>query len=165
VINEKEAKVVRRIFKMSLEMQSCRKITEALNAEGILTKTYRTKTGKNFGGQRFTEKVVYSILTDHKYVGRLQHKGVLYPAEHKAIVSDELFDKVQAVLKSNHQVAHKHQSKRFALLRGMLRCVECGSHKGESSFTSCPLSAFASAFILVSRPAKSSNPSTPGEGF
>ena len=126
VINEKEAKVVRRIFKMSLQMQSCRKVTEALNAEGILTKTYRTKTGKNFGGQRFTEKVVYSILTDHKYVGRIQHKGVLYPAEHKAIVSDELFDKVQAVLKSNHRVAHKHQSKRFALLRRMLRCGECG---------------------------------------
>ncbi|MEQ1906385.1 MAG: recombinase family protein [Pirellulaceae bacterium] len=127
VINEKEAKIVRRVFKMLLEMQSCRKITEALNAEGMLTKTYRTNTGKNFGGQRFTEKVVYSILTDHKYVGRIQHKGVLYPAEHNAIVSDELFDKVQAVLKSNHRVAHKHQSKRFALLRRMLRCGECGS--------------------------------------
>jgi site-specific DNA recombinase len=50
-----------------------------------------------------------------------------YPAEHKAIVGDELFDKVQSVLKSNHRVAHKHQSKRFALLRRMLRCDECGS--------------------------------------
>ncbi len=86
VINEKEAKIVRRIFKLSLELQSCRKIAEALNAERIQTKKYRTKTGKDFGGQRFRERIVYDILTDHKYVGRIQHKGVLYPSEHKAIV-------------------------------------------------------------------------------
>ena len=127
VINEKEAKTVRRIFKLSLELQSCRKVAEALNAEGIQTKKYRTKTGKDFGGQRFRERIVYDILTDHKYVGRIQHKGVLYPGEHKAIVTDDLFDKVQTVLKSNFRRAHKHQSKRFALLRRMLRCGECGS--------------------------------------
>ena len=127
VINEKEAKIVKRIFRLSLELQSCRKIAETLNAEGILTKKYRTKTGKDFGGQRFRERIVYDILTDHKYVGRIQHKGVLYPAEHKAIITDELFERVQAVLKSNHRVAHKHQSKRFALLRRMIRCGECGS--------------------------------------
>ena len=92
-----------------------------------MTKRYRTKTGKNFGGQRFHERIVYDILTDHKYVGRIQHKGVLYPAEHKAIITDQLFERVQEVLKSNHRVAHKHQSKRFALLRRMMRCGECGS--------------------------------------
>ncbi len=47
VVNRTEAKVVRRIFELLLELQSCRKVAEALNAEGIITKQYRTKTGKD----------------------------------------------------------------------------------------------------------------------
>jgi site-specific DNA recombinase len=127
VINEDEAPLVRRIFKMSLELQSCRRIAEALNAEGLRTKVYKTKSGKTFGGTRWTERNVYEILTDQKYIGRIVHKGVSYAAEHKAIVGSELFEKVQAVLRSNKTYTHKQQTKRFALLRRMLRCGECGS--------------------------------------
>ena len=127
VVNEKEAKLVRRVFQMLLEIQSCQKIAEALNAEGLRTKQYGTKTGKTFGGTHWTGRNIYDIVTDQKYIGRIVHKGVSYPAEHKAIISDDIFERVQAVLKSNHRVAHKHQSKRFALLRRMLRCGECGS--------------------------------------
>lgn len=118
---------MRRIFQMSLEIQSCQKIAEALNAEGLRTRKYETKTGKTFGGTYWTSRIVYEILTDQKYIGRIVHKGVSYPAEHKAIVKDELFKKVQDVLRSNKSYTHKHQASRFALLRRMLRCGECGS--------------------------------------
>jgi site-specific DNA recombinase len=47
VVNRDEAKIVRRIFELLLELQSCRKVPKALNAEGIVTKQYRTRTGKH----------------------------------------------------------------------------------------------------------------------
>ncbi len=127
VVNRKEAKLVRRIFEMFLTLQSCRKVAEALNAEGIVTKTYTTKTGKTFGGKSWKRRTVYDLLTDQKYIGKIVHKGVAYDAEHPAIVDVDVFEKVQKVLRANRTYTHKQQAKRFALLRRMLTCGECGS--------------------------------------
>ncbi|MEL7499066.1 MAG: recombinase family protein [Planctomycetota bacterium] len=127
VVNEDEAKLVRRIFKMLLELASCRKVADKLNAEGLLTKRYETKTGKTFGGTKWIGRRVYDIVTDQKYIGKIVHKGVAYDAEHKAIVSKNQFDAAQNMLAKNKTYTHKHQKQRFALLRRMLRCGECGS--------------------------------------
>ncbi len=127
IVNDKEAKIVRRMFNLSLKLQSCRKVAEAMNAEGIFMKKYRTKTGKDMGGQQWRTRTVYDLLTDKKYIGKIEHKGVAYDGEHDAIVDETIFEKVADVLRSNKVVTHKHQSKRFALLRRMLRCGECGS--------------------------------------
>ena len=127
VINEDEAKLVRRIFKMLIELESCRKVAEKLNAEGIRTKRYTTKTGKTFGGTRYSGRNIYDIVTDQKYIGKIVHKGIAYDGEHKAIVAQDLFDSVQQVLVRNKTYTHKHQKQRFALLRRLLRCNECGS--------------------------------------
>lgn len=126
-MNATEAKIVKRIFKMVLELQSCRKVAEALNAEGILMKKYTTKTGKDFGGGPWKTKSIHDLLTDQKYIGKIVHKGVAYDGEHKAIISTALFDQVQGSLLSNKTYTHKHQVQRFALLRRMLRCGECGN--------------------------------------
>jgi hypothetical protein len=42
-------------------------------------------------------------------------------------VKTDLYEKVQEVLSANKTYTHKHQVERFALLRRMLRCGECGS--------------------------------------
>lgn len=127
VVNVEEAKIVRRMFKMSLKLQSRRKVAEALNAEGILMKQYRTKTGKDRGGQRWKTRTVYDVLTDKKYIGKIEHKGIAYDGEHEAIVDETTFEKVAEVLSANRVYTHKHQITRFALLRRMLHCGECGS--------------------------------------
>jgi site-specific DNA recombinase len=127
VVNRTEAKLVRRMFELFLELHSCRKVAEALNAEGIVTKTYRTKTGKDFGGKPWKGRTVYEHLTDRKYIGQIVHKDKAYPGEHSAIVKADLFEKVQDVLRANKTYTHRHQVRRSALLRGLLRCGECGS--------------------------------------
>ena len=101
LVNADEAKLVRRMFELFLKLESCRKVAEALNAEGILTKKYRTKTGKDFGGKPWKGRVVYDHLTDRKYIGQIVHKGKAYPGEHSAIVKTDVFEKVQAVLSAN----------------------------------------------------------------
>jgi site-specific DNA recombinase len=127
VINPDEAKLVQRIFKMSLQFQSCRKIAETLNAEGLRMKRYVTKNGREIGGQRWRAGSVHSILIDKKYIGKIEHKGIEYDGEHKAVIESELFEQVAEVLCSNRTYTHKQQTQRFALLRRMLRCGECGS--------------------------------------
>jgi site-specific DNA recombinase len=115
------------LFELFLELHSCRKVAEALNAEGVVTKGYRTKTGKDFGGKPWKGRTVYEHLTDRKYVGQIVHKDKAYPGEHLAIVKADLFEKVQEVLRANKTYTHRHQVRRSALLRGLLRCGECGS--------------------------------------
>lgn len=127
VVNAHEAKIVRRMFETFLELQSCRKVAEGLNAEGIVTKKYSTKSGKDYGGKPWKRRAVYDHLTDRKYIGQIVHKGTSYPGEHAAIVKTDVFEKVQAVLRANKTYSHEHQVERFALLRRMLRCGECGS--------------------------------------
>lgn len=100
--------------------QPCQKIAETLNAEGPRTKQYETKTGKTFSETNWKGRNLYDILTDQKYIGRIDHKGVSYPAEHKVIAKDELFLRVQLVLRSHKTYSHKHQASRFALFRRML---------------------------------------------
>jgi len=127
VVNEAEAKLVRRIFGIFEKLESCRKVATVLNAEGIRTKQYVTKTGKARGGNGWTYRQVYDVLTNRKYIGQIVHKGKAYPGEHDAIVQVEQFERIAAQLRANKTYTHRHQVRRFALLRRMLHCGHCGS--------------------------------------
>ncbi len=127
VINEGEAKLVKRIFKLAVRLQSCQKIADTLNGEGMRSKVYKTKTGKTIGGNLYSGRNIYDILSDQKYVGRIVHKGVSYPGEHQAIVAKDLFEQVRNILAANRTYTHKHQTTRFAMLRRLIYCGECGS--------------------------------------
>jgi hypothetical protein len=101
VVNETEANLVRRIFKLATQQQSCLKIAETLNAEGLRSKVFTTKTGKTMGGKQYTSRLINNILNDAKYIGKIVHKGQAYDAEHPAILSQEQFEQVLNVLRSN----------------------------------------------------------------
>jgi site-specific DNA recombinase len=59
--------------------------------------------------------------------GQVSYKGKLLPGEHKSLVSQELFDTVQAVLKKNSGRSETPQSRpeRDHLLKGIIRCAYC----------------------------------------
>jgi site-specific DNA recombinase len=127
VINPEEAKLVKRIFKMATQLQSCQKIADTLNSEGVRSKAYKTKTGKTMGGNPYSGRSVYNVLSDAKYIGKIVHKGVAYPAEHQAIIGEDQFEQVRKLLAANRTYTHKHQATRFAMLRRLVYCGECGS--------------------------------------
>lgn len=127
VVNEVEASEVRRIFALFEKLRTCRKVADTLNAEGIRTKSYVTKTGVTRGNREWNFRKVYSLLTQRMYIGQIVHKGKFYPAEHPAIVPTEQFERVAAILRANMPAGAEHKTKRFFLLRGMLQCGECGS--------------------------------------
>jgi len=126
VVNQEEAKLVRSIFDRFEKLESCRKVAIALSAESIRTKRYTTKSGKPRGDKEWTGRRIYDLLTNRKYIGQIVHKGKAYPGEHEAIVPVEQFERVQAQLRANKTYTHKHQVRRFALLRRIIRCGHCG---------------------------------------
>ena len=85
-----------------------------MNAEGLVTKQYRTKTGKQIGGGPWKGRKIYDLLTNRGYIGQTVHKGQAYPGEHVAIIPSELFEQVQAKLRANRTYTHRHQVQRFA---------------------------------------------------
>jgi hypothetical protein len=60
-----------------------------LRAEGI--------TGKR--GKLVDKGYLYKLLNNRVYVGQAVHKGTVYLGEHKAIISQDLWDKVHAILR------------------------------------------------------------------
>ena len=121
VVHAQEAQTVRHIFRKYAELASVHKLKEALDAEGILSKDRKTKSGRVWGGKPLARGALYLMLQNRTYRGEVAHKGKSYPGEHEAIVDRELWDEVQRILAAN-RVARERGSgaKDPILLAGLL---------------------------------------------
>lgn len=133
-----EAECVRQIFQLYADGNGCTRIEQAVNAMG-----YHGRRGS-----RFNRNTIRLILDNPVYIGKVrwdktstvktgigadrQKKVVYNPAEkiriidghHPAIVSQELWDAVQARRKSQYfYVDNKHVASPLA---GMVHCSKCG---------------------------------------
>lgn len=68
--------------------------SETMVAEWLNNNGYTTM-GK--GNGKFTHARVSKMLRNVLYVGKVPHKDKVYDGQHEAIVSQELFDKVQQI--------------------------------------------------------------------
>lgn len=100
VVCEEEAERVRTIFRMYLRLGSVNAVTKRINDLGWMKKGYRAKTGRVTPPRKYRDKDVHTILRNVTYLGKVEFNGELYEGEHEAIVSEELFARVQAVLSS-----------------------------------------------------------------
>lgn len=126
VVNSGEAKLVRHIFKRYSEVGSPLTVARELNAGGITTKTRRNKRGELKLGARWNGPSVFRIIGNRTYLGETKHGDLVYPGEHKAIVSHDLWKRAHAVVKRPKEVPHKPVSRSQALLGGIIRCACCG---------------------------------------
>jgi hypothetical protein len=133
-INDKEAEIVRFIYEQFLITESYCRTSQLLNQMGYRTKIKTLKTGETIGGQLFEPKAVERILKNQYYKGCVTHKGNVYPGEHKAIVDEKSWDKVQEIF-ARHAEGKKppRPSSSPALLSGLVRCASCGCLMNPSS--------------------------------
>jgi site-specific DNA recombinase len=111
VVNDGEASTVRMIFERFAKIGSATTLVKALRAEGI--------TGKR--GKLVDKGYLYKLLHNRVYVGQAVHKGTSYPGEHKAIISQELWDKVHNILcDSPRRRASRTRAQTPALLKGLI---------------------------------------------
>ena len=123
VINPAEAQLVRRVFEDFLILRSPTEMAKRLTAAGITTKARTTQGGLQRPGGRIDKKYLHKVLRHRIYRGELSHQGNWYPGQHQAIIDQELWDQVQAILAQEaHQrtAATKIRSRIDALLRGLL---------------------------------------------
>jgi site-specific DNA recombinase len=88
IINEVEATLVRRIFDDFVTLRSATLMAKAYGAEGLLTK----------GRKPFTKQTLYKMLHNRMYLGEIVHKGQSFPGQHQAIVTQEQWDAVHALI-------------------------------------------------------------------
>jgi DNA invertase Pin-like site-specific DNA recombinase len=111
IINSDEAETVRRVFELFLETRSGTETARQLQAEGRTSKT----------GRPLNKGDVYKLLANRTYVGEAAHKGRVFPGEHVAIISRDLWDGVHAILGEDARTrASASRNQTPALLRGLL---------------------------------------------
>ena len=120
VINEPEAQKIRTIFQLYLEHEAVLPVAQELNRRGWRTKSWTTKKGRVNTGKPFEKGRVHRILTNWQYVGKVRYQAEVYPGEHEAIVSEEVWNRAQQILQRNRLNGGAHQrSKHGALLNGL----------------------------------------------
>ncbi len=120
VINQAEATNVRKIFARYLELGTILKLQDDLKAKRIYSKTRAGAKDRAKGGIPFTYGPLAHLLRNRIYVGETGHKGKWFPGEHAAIVTRDLFDRVQAALNANTVERSLASSKQGSLLAGLL---------------------------------------------
>jgi DNA invertase Pin-like site-specific DNA recombinase len=111
VVNEAEAKTVRMIFERFVALGSTSTLARALQAEWVLNKR----------GRRIDKGFIYKLINSRVYLGEAVHKGTSYPGEHAAIITQELWDAVHAILKASPRWrGAKNRKGSEALLKGMI---------------------------------------------
>lgn len=140
MINQYEANIVKYIFESYAKGHGYRKIANALNHKGYVTKK----------GNPFSISAVTYILSNPFYIGKIQFakykdwndkrrkglndKPVIAEGKHTPIISQSLWDKVQARKK---QVSEKPQvhGKGTNILTGLISCPQCSAPMAASNTT------------------------------
>lgn len=111
VINEAEAASVRRIFDRFVELGSATMLAKELRREGFRSKQ----------GTLIDKGYLYRVLRNRVYRGEAVHKGKSYPGEHDAIVTDKVWDQVDAILQGNrHARSSNSRMQTPAPLKGLI---------------------------------------------
>lgn len=121
LIDEAEATTVRMIFERYLALRSIGQLVDELAANHVRTKVRSYGNGQVRGGGPFYAGPIAALLKNPVYIGKVAHKGELFDGEHEAIISEQLWNDVQAVLANNRQERRLGSKTRYpSLLTGML---------------------------------------------
>lgn len=121
IVNKAEAALVSRIFSRYVELGCVAKLKAELDAKGVTSKIRVSKGGRRSGGRPYSRGALYDILQNRIYLGEIPHRGQSYPGEHAATIPNDLWDRIQTLLRTNNQ-ARRNGLKAAApsLLAGML---------------------------------------------
>ncbi|MCL4209632.1 MAG: recombinase family protein [Phycisphaeraceae bacterium] len=137
VVNAAEAEQVRRIFALYLERGSLIEVAKALAELGWTTKRWTTRTGKPRGGAALDKCRLHALLTNATYIGLVRHHDQVFDGEHEAIISKDVWDRVQLRLEQQRRSGGGHVARNTsgALLKGLVQCAHCGGAMAHSFTT------------------------------
>jgi site-specific DNA recombinase len=126
LVNEKEARRVREIFKLYQEHRSLAVAVGELASRGWTTKSWKSKRGIRHKGRSFTKASLRRFLTNAVYVGKVEYRETTYEGEHPAIVDAEVWEAVNGEFRERRRPkTDLVRTKQKALLTGLLFCKSC----------------------------------------
>lgn len=123
VVNEYEAIQIRELFDLYLKGYGVGYIQRHLKSK------YTTKNG-----DWSTATTVRNAINKVLYIGKIQHKDKVYPGQHEPILTEEIFNKAQAINKSKQNKLNVN-SHTPHLLGGMIWCEHCGARYFRTQLT------------------------------
>jgi site-specific DNA recombinase len=120
VVNEQEAELVREIFRRYAEHGSAAQLVRELQAEGRTTKSWTTQQGVFRPGRPIDQQFLFTLLRNRVYLGEVAFKGKVYPGQHEAIVSRELWDAAHVHVERRRQGPRPRKAQHPALLAGLM---------------------------------------------
>ena len=132
VINEKEAGIVREIYRLCAEGKGYKAIVNRLNQSG-----YRTKKGNQFAVAQVRDilmnpiyigKLRYNLLKNwnEKHQRRKNPSPILADGVHEPIITEELWQKTRVFLESRQGRPSRIYDGEYPLT-GILKCPQCGA--------------------------------------
>ncbi|KKQ25556.1 MAG: Resolvase [Candidatus Roizmanbacteria bacterium GW2011_GWC2_37_13] len=114
LVDEGVAPLIRKMFEFyATGDYSIKKLAKTIHEEGL-----RSPMGNRLANSR-----IHSLLQDPFYIGKIRWNDEIYEGKHEPLISKELFDKVQAMLKSKTTPKYR---KHLFLFKGLIKCAECG---------------------------------------
>lgn len=123
VVDEKEAEVIKDIFKLYKEGNGFNVISKILNQRGIQTRRSKINKGKGIDeSYKWMDAHINDILKNPIYKGQRRYSGRLF--EIKAIVSPEDFDECTRIRETK---THRNFTTTYTyLLKDLMVCGVCG---------------------------------------
>ena len=143
-VNEAEATVVRRIFQLYDEGVGCRKIAQELNSEAIPTKkgaawdargVRRILGNSIYCGEYVNRKYEVGDFLEGRLVPLPEGDHLHHQRPEWAIVSRELFDRVQGQITLRQTSGEKKRYSGQYLFSTLIRCAHCGRAFCRRSYT------------------------------
>ncbi len=116
-VPEEAAALVEAYERYSTGTYTDAQIADFFNSRGLQTRHRRA----------FSKDSAREILQNETYLGLVKYQGDLYPGLHPAIISQDLFDRVQAVRNAHNRRPRLYSpTVKVYLLAGLALCAECG---------------------------------------
>ena len=126
IVNDTEAARVREIFRLYAKHRSLTMTLAELQRRKWTTKAWTTKHGSRHAGSVFDKAALLRLRTNAVYIGKVEHKGTIYPGEQAAIVDPELWEEINTDLRAARRSRNMAvRTKQDALLNGLLFCRSC----------------------------------------
>ena len=124
VVDRRKASAIRAAFELYAQGKSrYEDVARFLFERGI--KTGATRGWTKGGGRFLKREQIAFLLSNPFYAGRFRYAGEMYDGTHTPLISRELFEKVQAVLRERSNKNRPPENNPQAYC-GLLSCGECG---------------------------------------
>ena len=116
-IDEETAPTVLEVFTRYADGEKMTAIAKDMTLRGV-TSRY---------GNKITLNIIHHMLKNRRYLGEYRFRDIVHPNAFPAIVSEELFNRVQERMVKNKKAPARHKAVDDYILTTKLKCGKCGT--------------------------------------